>query len=199
MKIFFLAGRSGTGKDTIKNILLNDKDLDLSNFVYCTTREKRPNEVNGVDYLFRSQEEYEKDKKDNQIIEDRCYHTVSGDMHYYTLKWVNKNNNYLVQGSLEMLNSYICYFKEKVVPLYIDLDDETLVYRKYMREYNGGKQYIEMCRRIWDDSREYTEDKIHALNPKVFVNNDLETCVSEIKSYILLTLGRSELCESAIC
>lgn len=199
MKIFFLAGKSGTGKDTIKSILLEDKDLKLNNFLYCTTRAKRPNEVNGVDYIFRTQEEYERDVREGLVIEDRCYHTASGDMHYYTLKWVNKSHNYICQGSLEMLKSYVEYFKSDVIPIYIEVCDEKLVYRKYMREYNGGKQYIEMCRRVWDDHLEYTKERVNALKPKIFVNDDLETCVSEIRSYILLTLGRSELCESAIC
>ena len=57
--LIVISSPSGTGKTTIcKKLLEFDKNLHLS--ISVTTRKKRENEVEGVDYFFKS--------KDRQIL-----------------------------------------------------------------------------------------------------------------------------------
>jgi len=57
--MFVLSSPSGAGKTTLSRLLLqNDQNLILS--VSSTTRLKRPNEVEGKDYFFINEKEFEK-------------------------------------------------------------------------------------------------------------------------------------------
>lgn len=51
-KIFYLMGKSSSGKDTIFKALLSDGELSLKQIVPYTTRPIREGEQNGVEYFF---------------------------------------------------------------------------------------------------------------------------------------------------
>ena len=55
--LFILSGPSGVGKDTITNFL-KEEGFPLSYPVTATTRQRRPGEVDGVDYHFLSEEQF---------------------------------------------------------------------------------------------------------------------------------------------
>ncbi len=57
-QLFIISGPSGVGKGTIAQRLLNDMDITFS--VSMTTRAPRPGEVDGKDYFFVSDEEFDK-------------------------------------------------------------------------------------------------------------------------------------------
>jgi guanylate kinase len=66
--ILIISGPSGSGKTTICRKLLElDKNLFYS--VSITTRKKRENEVNGIDYIFISKEEFLKMVKNDEFLE----------------------------------------------------------------------------------------------------------------------------------
>lgn len=66
--MFIIEGPSGTGKGTvIKEILARDPHIKFS--VSVTTRPPRKGEVNGVDYYFISDEEYDKLKTEDAFYE----------------------------------------------------------------------------------------------------------------------------------
>ena len=52
-KVIILAGKAGSGKDTLKLLLVQYMEQDgmqINNIITSTTRDKRANEVDGVDY-----------------------------------------------------------------------------------------------------------------------------------------------------
>ncbi len=57
-QLFIISGPSGVGKGTIAQRLLNDMDITFS--VSMTTRAPRPGEVDGKDYFFVSDEDFDK-------------------------------------------------------------------------------------------------------------------------------------------
>ena len=66
--ILILSGPSGCGKST----LLKEVYKDISDYYFSistTTREPRTGEENGVDYLFTSKEEFEKDIENDDFLE----------------------------------------------------------------------------------------------------------------------------------
>lgn len=57
--MFILSSPSGAGKTTLSHLLLqNDPNITMS--ISYTTRQKRPNEQEGVDYFFVNEKEFEK-------------------------------------------------------------------------------------------------------------------------------------------
>ena len=67
--LLVISSPSGTGKTTIcKKLLEFDKNIHLS--VSVTTRKKRKNEVEGVDYYFRSKKDFLTLKSENAFIEN---------------------------------------------------------------------------------------------------------------------------------
>ena len=59
-KIICLMGKSSTGKDTIYKHLLADRRLGLKKIVPYTTRPIRNGERDGVEYFFRSEQDFRK-------------------------------------------------------------------------------------------------------------------------------------------
>lgn len=66
--MFVLSSPSGAGKTTLSRLLLEqDENLDMS--ISVTTREKRPNEVDGKDYYFVSQDDFSHMAANNEFLE----------------------------------------------------------------------------------------------------------------------------------
>jgi guanylate kinase len=63
-----LSSPSGAGKTTISRMLL-ERDNQLVMSVSCTTRAKRPNEVEGRDYFFVTREDFELGVETGQFFE----------------------------------------------------------------------------------------------------------------------------------
>ncbi|MEG2330568.1 MAG: guanylate kinase, partial [Anaerorhabdus sp.] len=56
--LIVLSGPSGVGKGTVLKEFIDDPSLKLAYSVSMTTREKRPGEVDGVNYNFVSRDEF---------------------------------------------------------------------------------------------------------------------------------------------
>lgn len=66
--LFVLSGPSGVGKGTVRERLFqHDNDLNYS--ISVTTRKKRPGEVDGVDYFFKTKDEFQQLIKDKELLE----------------------------------------------------------------------------------------------------------------------------------
>lgn len=189
-KIFYILGKSSTGKDTIYRRILEDRDLNLNDIILYTTRPIRDGEINGKSYHFVTEDEYIKIKESGQIIEERSYDTIHGLWRYFTVSDENidlDNNDYIIIG---VLNSYVStrnYFGEdKVVPIYIEVEDGVRLQRALDREKKPeNRKFKEMCRRYLADSDDFSEEKIAAAGiEKRFENIDLDQCINEVKSYI---------------
>ena len=78
-RLFVLTAPSGAGKTTlVKTMVKRNSDLKFS--ISYTTREKRPNEVEGKDYYFVSEDDFEQLKADGALLES----ALVFDNHYGT-------------------------------------------------------------------------------------------------------------------
>lgn len=81
-KLIIFSAPSGSGKTTVVNYLLKHVP-NLAFSISATTRAKRPGEVDGKDYYFLSQEEFEKRLANDEFLEhEEVYHGL----YYGTLK-----------------------------------------------------------------------------------------------------------------
>ncbi len=66
--LIVISGPSGVGKDTVLN-LIKERDQKFHFVVTTTSREKRPKEIDGVDYVFVSKGEFENMIATDQFLE----------------------------------------------------------------------------------------------------------------------------------
>ncbi len=187
-KIFYVMGKSSSGKDTIFRRLFDDMDLGLKTITGYTTRPMRQGEVNGREYYFVNEKELAKLTAEGKVIEQRAYETIHGMWYYFTVNDENvnlKTDNYILIGTLESyakVNTY--YGDDIVVPIYIEVEDGERLLRAAAREKSQeNPRYTELCRRFIADSLDFAEEKLKKLGiNKKYENKVLETCYEEIKA-----------------
>ena len=67
--LFIISGPSGVGKGTIRQKVMEEKDLNLVYSVSMTTRQMRPGEKDGVDYYFVNDETFMENVKKGNFLE----------------------------------------------------------------------------------------------------------------------------------
>lgn len=67
--LIVLSGPSGVGKGTVRQYFMNDASLHLAYSISMTTRKQREGEVHGKDYFFVSEEEFEEQIKQGNLLE----------------------------------------------------------------------------------------------------------------------------------
>ncbi|MFI3171844.1 MAG: guanylate kinase [Eubacteriales bacterium] len=187
--IFYLMGKSSSGKDTIyKEIQSRCRALKSVNLY--TTRPIREGEKDGVEYYFVNDEKCGELLESGKVIELRGYNTVYGVWKYFTVddeQFELDHNSYLMIGTLESYKKMNMYFGEDVVvPIYINVEDGVRLRRALEREESQDiPKYTEMCRRFLADSEDFSEEKLLNANIKrKFENCVFESCVDEIILYI---------------
>lgn len=191
-RIFYIVGKSASGKDSIYNILKEDKSLNLKTIVPYTTRPIRDGEEEGVQYHFVDNDKFSELDKEGVVIEQRVYDTVHGKWRYFTVDDGSIDlavSSYIAIGVLASFASVKDYFgQDKVVPIYIDVDDGERLKRALHRELKPeNRKFSEMCRRYLADEEDFSEDKIKKLGicaENRFENDDLDRCINAIKEYI---------------
>ena len=185
-KIFFVLGKSWSGKDTIFKKLKEDRELNLNTVTGYTTRPMREGEINGVEYFFVNNEELEALKNQGKVIECRDYNTVYGVWSYFTVDdgQINlEKGNYLYIGTLESYEQMVRYYgKEVVVPIYVEVETGERLTRAVNRErQQENPKYTELCRRFLADEEDFCEENIKKAGiKKRYENNSLERCIEEI-------------------
>ena len=189
-KIFFVLGKSCSGKDTIFQNLKENKQLNLKTVVGYTTRPMRVNEKDGVEYFFVDQNKLEELKKAKKVIECRDYNTVYGIWSYFTVDdgQIDLNNgDYLYIGTLESYEQMIDFYGEDVVvPLYIQVETGERLARAVNRERNQSEpKYKELCRRFLADQKDFSEDNLKKAGiTRRYQNDDKVRCKEEIVEVI---------------
>ena len=77
-KIFYIIGKSASGKDHIYEALLAEKDLKLAQVILYTTRPIRSGEQNGREYYFTDELKLVQLRLSGKLIEERVYEPVYG-------------------------------------------------------------------------------------------------------------------------
>lgn len=185
-RIYYLLGKSATGKDTLYKEILKRRPK-LRTVTMYTTRLIREGETDGVEYFFTGREELERQLASGKVIESRTYQTIAGPWTYYTVDDgqfdVADDESCLMIGTLESYEKMCAYFEAgKMVPVYIEVPDGIRLLRAVKREENQKRpNYREVCRRYLADEKDFSEENLERLGiTKRYQNTDMEMCVEEI-------------------
>lgn len=190
-RIFYMMGKSSTGKDTIFKEIMKKPDLGLKNMVLYTTRPIRENEENGKAYYFVDDMTADRLQEQGKVIEMRAYQTIHGIWKYFTVDDGNTNlekYDYLSIGTLESYLKLKEYYGEKrVIPIYIEVEDGNRLERALKRERKPqNRKFEEMCRRFLADSEDFSEENLQkaGIARRFYNDNDREECIKEVEEFI---------------
>ena len=202
-KLFYVMGKSSSGKDTIYEEVLSRKELGLKPFIMYTTRPIRASETDGVQYYFVTEEQLAVMQQQGKVIELRTYQTVFGPWHYFTADGDTvdmEQNHYIALGTLESYEKVKNYYgTDRVVPVYIEVDDDKRLERAIKRERKqAAPNYEEVCRRFLADQKDFSEENVikAGITKRFKNNNDREICMDEVASYISETIFGYENCKN---
>ena len=189
-RLYIFMGKSAAGKDTLFQKIL-EEDPALKQVVPYTTRPVRQGEKEGVAYHFVSEDTMNDMRQQGRIIECRCYETVQGPWYYFT---ADDGQIDFEQGDCCMISTLEGYEKirdyygeQKVVPLYIEVEDGLRLERALDRERKQQPpKYEEMCRRFLADQADYSEEKLKAagITQRYSNEKDLMSCVETLAAVI---------------
>ncbi|OFI46224.1 guanylate kinase [Floricoccus penangensis] len=109
--LIVFSGPSGVGKGTVRKEIFEGHGHDFDYSVSMTTRPQRPGEVDGVDYFFRTREEFEEMIKNGQMLE---YAEYVGNYYGTPLTYVNETLDSGKDVFLEIEVQGALQVKEKV-------------------------------------------------------------------------------------
>lgn len=108
--LFILSGPSGVGKGTVRKELF-DQDTELKYSISMTTRDIRPGETDGIDYFYKTKEEFEALIKQKQLLEYAKYvNNYYGTPRGYVEKTLAEGHDVFleieVQGALQVRENF---------------------------------------------------------------------------------------------
>ena len=178
-KMIILSSPSGAGKTTLVKKLSKEKKYKIS--VSHTTREPRPNEINGEDYFFVSKENFQNLVKENAFLE---YANVFRNMYGSTKEEVFKNlemgHNVLFdidwQGAEQIKKQTLNY---SLISFFILPPSREVLLQRLISRGENIDEIIQMRMQQFD------KDVLHWIDYDfVVINEDLNECYNEIIGYL---------------
>lgn len=179
-----MIGKSGSGKDTIYKEILKEADKHLVPVIPYTTRPRRTDEIEGLNYHFVTEEQLACFQQQGRVMECRQYHTVQGIWSYFTLQFdLEKDSDYILITTLEGVDNIVRQYGAEIVHVvYLYIDDKERLLRCIQREsQQSGPNYAEVCRRFLADQQDFSEEKlkrcvhVHSVN----TNQPLSQCIQQ--------------------
>lgn len=109
--LFVLSGPSGVGKGTVREAIMEGRNVTLHYSISVTTRKPRGGETDGVDYFFKSKDEFQDMIKNNELLEWAEYvGNYYGTPIKYVQEMLEKGNDVLleieVQGAMQVKENF---------------------------------------------------------------------------------------------
>lgn len=177
--LFVLSGPAGVGKGTVRKRLF-ETETDLKYSVSATTRQMRPGEKEGIDYFYKTKEQFEQMIERNELLEYANYvDNYYGTPKQYVLDQLEIGNDVFleieVQGALQVKQN----FPEGV---FIFLFPPSLTELKN-RIVNRGTETNDVIMERLKEARK--EIEMMREYDYVVVNDDVDHAVEKVKSIIV--------------
>ena len=180
-----LSSPSGAGKTTItKKIQQKYQSFKIS--VSHTTRKPRPNEIDGVDYYFVSE-----DKFKNLISNKKFYeHAKIFDNYYGTLKETVdqsiKKNDIIFDIDWQGTQQLSKFKNLKLIKIYLIPPSKEELKKRLIKRNQDSAQEVERRYKAYDKDIEHWEDYDYVL-----INENLENCYKQIENIISINKDKS--------
>ncbi|MFG6148970.1 guanylate kinase [Halobacillus sp. B23F22_1] len=176
--LFILSGPSGVGKGTVRKALF-DQSTDLRYSISMTTRQPREGEVDGIDYFFKSRDEFEQLISQGQLIEHAEYvGNYYGTPRQYVEQTLEEGKDVFleieVQGALKVRENFPQGVFVFLIPPSLEELKDRIVSRgteteeKVKNRLLAAKEEIDMM-----DAYDY-----------VVVNDKVESAVDKVKAIV---------------
>lgn len=176
--LYVISSPAGAGKTTIVNLLTGELEF-LKRVVTYTTRKKRKNEIDGVDYVFKTREDFESLMREDAFLE---YATVHGN-YYATPKrevfeYINQGYDVVLVIDVQGMRQIKKNFPQVITIFILPPSIEELIKRMKVR----GEKEKEIEKRLKTASSEFPAWKEYDY---IVVNDNLEKAKNEIKCIIV--------------
>ena len=178
--LIVLSGPSGVGKGTVRKAIFERDDNEFEYSVSMTTRPMRKGEVDGVDYYFRTKEEFEAMIEAGEMLE---YAEYVGNYYGTPLTSVNKTLDEGKDVFLEIEVQGAQQVKEKVpdgVFIFLTPPDLAELKARIVGRGTDSPEVIEERMRV---ARQ--EIEMMALYDYAVVNDQVQNAVDRIKDIIV--------------
>lgn len=175
--LIVLSGPSGSGKDTVLDELA--KNVPIQRSISMTTREKRENESNNVDYIFVDRDHFEKCIENEDVLE---YVEYSGN--YYGTpkgpidKWLEEGKTVILKIEVRGAANIKRIYPDAVTVFIVPPSFETLESR--LRGRNSEKEE-DISKRL--ETARYEIGKAADFD-YVIINDELENAISDLDTII---------------
>ena len=177
--IVILSSPSGAGKTSLVKEISSKNDFSIS--VSHTTRKPRNNEINGVDYFFIEQRDFEQLISKNEFLEyAKVFKNYYGSSKNNVFKKLDQGKNVIFdidwQGTEKIKQKKLSY---KIITIFILPPSKEELYKRLLnRDLNNEKIVMERM-------KQFEEDVIHWKNyDLVVINDDFNKCYNRIMNYI---------------
>tara|TARA_B100002052_G_scaffold283225_1_gene293952 strand:+ start:465 stop:1079 length:615 start_codon:yes stop_codon:yes gene_type:complete len=178
-KMIILSSPSGAGKTTLVKKISKEKKYKIS--ISHTTREPRQDEVNGVDYFFISQKNFQELIKSNAFLEyAKVFKNLYGSTKEEVFRNLDNGHNVLFdidwQGAQQIRQQSLNY---DVVSFFILPPSREILLKRLISRGEKRDEIIQMRMQQFD------KDVLHWSDYDfVVINEDLDKCSNEILGYL---------------
>lgn len=180
-KLIIISAPSGSGKSTIIGRIMQDESLRLSFSVSATTRPRRGEEVHGVDYYYKTVDEFKQMIADDQLVEyqevyeGRYYGTPKSEVERITGMGRNVVLDLDVLGGVNVKRMY----GDRALAIFIQPPSVEVLRQRLIGR--GTDSMEDIMARV---SKAEFEISIGPQFDYTVINDDLETAVAEVHRLI---------------
>lgn len=177
--ILIVSGPSGSGKTTICRSLLK-LDSNLFYSVSATTRERRANEVDGLDYIFLSKEKFLEMIENNELLEwAEIYGKFYGTPKKPIIDNMNKNKDVIMDVDVQGKRSIERNFRGRVISVFLIPPSRDILIERLRKRGDLNETELQKRISLIDIEMDYRWEYDYWV-----LNNELEKAVLDVKKII---------------
>jgi guanylate kinase len=176
--LIVVSGPSGCGKSTLDNMLINQRE-NIVMSISDTTRAIRGNEVDGVDYNFISNEQFEENIKNNKYLEyaiynNKCYGTPEA----WVDEQLNSGKDVILEIEIEGARQVDAKRSDAVFIFIMPPSMNILKQRLVSRKTENKEQIVNRFKAAYQEINEVAKYNY------VIVNDDVDIALEKMNSII---------------